>query len=157
MFIIKSEEGYWNNEIGCLFTGSLAKKQRFFGKRVSEHMEKSIGKRKKNGGIVMKIVNLTPHDIVITDGPTFPPSGTVARVSVQQVEVGDINGISVKAQTFGDIVDLPPPQDDTVFIVSAMVLNAAKEAGRNDCVAPDTSNAVRDDAGHIVSVPGFVK
>lgn len=105
----------------------------------------------------MKIINLTPHAIVITDGPTFEPSGTVARVSVQQVDAGDINGIPVKTQTFGDIVDLPPPQDDTVFIVSAMVLNAAKEAGRNDCVAPDTSNAVRNEDGHIVSVPGFVR
>lgn len=105
----------------------------------------------------MKIINLTPHDIVITDGPTFPPSGIVARVSVQQVDVGDINGIPVKAQTFGDIVDLPAPQDGTVFIVSAIVLAAAKAAGRTDVVAPDTSNAVRNDQGHIVSVPGFIK
>ena len=105
----------------------------------------------------MKIVNLTPHDIVITDGPTFPPSGIVARVSVQQVDAGDINGIPVKTQTFGDIVDLPDPADDTVYIVSALVLSAAKAAGRTDCVAPDTANAVRDDNGHIVSVPGFIR
>jgi len=104
-----------------------------------------------------KIVNLTPHDIVITDGPTFPPSGTVARVSVQQVDDGDINGIPVKTQTFGDIVDLPAPQKDTIFIVSAMVLNAAKAQGRTDVVAPDTANAVRNDDGHIVSVPGFIR
>ena len=105
----------------------------------------------------MKIINLTPHDIVITNGPTFPPSGTVARVSVQQVDAGDVNGIPVKTQTFGDIVGLPEPQAGTVFIVSALVLNAAKAAGRDDVVAPDTANAVRNDDGHIVSVPGFVK
>ena len=105
----------------------------------------------------MKIVNLTPHPIVITNGPTFPPSGTVARVSVQQVDAGDINGIPVKAQTFGDIIDLPAPADDTVFIVSAIVLSAAKEIGRTDVVAPDTTNAVRDDEGRIISVPGFVR
>lgn len=105
----------------------------------------------------MKIVNLTPHDIVITDGPTFPPSGIVARVSVQQVDDGNINGVPVKKQTFGDIVGLPAPQQDTVFVVSAMVLNAAKAQGRTDVVAPDTANAVRDDNGHIVSVPGFVR
>ena len=104
-----------------------------------------------------KIINLTPHDIVITDGPTFPPSGKVARVSVQQVDAGNINGIPVKAQTFGDIVDLPAPQDDTIFIVSTIVLSAAKEIGRTDVVAPDTTNAVRDDEGRIVSVPGFVR
>ena len=62
-----------------------------------------------------------------------------------------------KKQTFGDIVDLPAPQDDTIYIVSALVLSAAKAAGRTDCVAPDTANAVRDDNGHIVSVPGFVR
>lgn len=105
----------------------------------------------------MKIINLTPHDVVITDGPTFPPSGTVARVSVQQVDAGDIDGIPVKTQIFGDIVGLPAPQQDTVFVVSAMVLNAAKAQGRTDVVAPDTANAVRNDDGHIVSVPGFVK
>lgn len=104
-----------------------------------------------------KIINLTPHPIVITDGPTFEPSGTVARVSVQQVDVGDINGIPVKAQTFDDIVDLPAPSDDTVYIVSTIVLSAAKEIGRTDVVAPDTSNAVRDDEGRIISVPGFVR
>lgn len=104
-----------------------------------------------------KIVNLTPHAINITDGPTFPPSGTVARVSVQQVGAGTIAGIPVKTQTFGDIVGLPAPQAGTVFIVSAMVLNAAKAAGRDDVVAPDTANAVRDDNGHITSVPGFIK
>lgn len=104
-----------------------------------------------------KIINLTPHDIVITNGPTFQPSGTVARVSVQQVDAGTIAGIPVKTQTFGDIVDLPDPADDTIYIVSALVLSAAKTAGRADCVAPDTANAVRDDNGHIVSVPGFVR
>lgn len=105
----------------------------------------------------MNIINLTPHDIVITNGPTFPPSGTVARVTVQQVDAGNINGIPVKTQAYGNIVGLPEPQKDTIFIVSALVLAAAKAAGRDDVVAPDTSNAVRNDAGHIVSVPGFVK
>lgn len=105
----------------------------------------------------MNIINLTPHAVVITDGPTFPPSGKVARVSVQQVDDGFIGGVPVKKQTFGNIVDLPDPADDTVYIVSALVLSAAKAAGRTDCVAPDTAKAVRNDDGHIVSVPGFVR
>ena len=104
-----------------------------------------------------RIINLTPHPISITDGPTFQPSGTVARVSVQQEDAGDINGIPVKKQVFGDITGLPDPQDDTIFIVSVLVLEAAKAVGRNDLVAPNTANAVRDENGHIVSVPGFVK
>lgn len=104
-----------------------------------------------------KIINLTPHAINITDGPTFQPSGKVARVSVQQIDDGVIGGVPVKKQTFGEIVDLPDPADDTIYIVSALVLSAAKAAGRTDCVAPDTANAVRDDNGRIVSVPGFVR
>lgn len=105
----------------------------------------------------MKIVNLTPHAVVITDGPTFQPSGKVARVSVDLVPAGDIDGVPVFDQTFGDIVDLPAPAPDTVYIVSALVLSAAKAAGRTDCVAPNTAQAVRNDAGHIISVPGFVR
>src|SRR5690554_5182871 len=104
----------------------------------------------------MKVINLTPHAVVITDGPIFEPSGKVARVSVQQVDDGFIDGVPVKKQTFGDIVDLPDPADDTIYIVSALVLSAAKAAGRTDCVAPNTAQAVRNDAGHIISVPGFV-
>ena len=106
---------------------------------------------------MIKIINCTPHPIVITDGPTFDPSGKVARVDAIQSDAGSINGIPVKTQTFGDIIDLPDPQDDTIFIVSAIVLSAAKAVRRTDVVAPDTSNAVRNDQGHIVSVPGFVK
>lgn len=104
-----------------------------------------------------KIVNLTPHDIVITDGPTFEPSGTVARVSTDQKIVDTINGIDVSEQTFGDIEGLPSPSKDKVYIVSAVVLAAAKAEGRTDCVAPNTAKAVRNENGHIVSVPGFVK
>src|SRR5690625_1827618 len=103
------------------------------------------------------IVNLTPHAVVITDGPTFDLSGKVARVDVKQADAGTINGIPVKTQAFGDIIDLPAPTDNTIFVVSSIVLSAAKDAGRDDVVAPDTANAVRNDDGHIVSVPGFVR
>lgn len=105
----------------------------------------------------MKLVNLTPHPINITDGATFKPSGIVARVDASQKVVGDINGISVASQSFGDIIDLPAPKKDTYYIVSGLVLAAAKEAGRDDCIAPNTSKAVRNSDGHIVSVPGFIK
>lgn len=106
-----------------------------------------------------KVINLTPHDVVVETGGkkiTFPASGEVARVSVESVPNGTINGIPKSTQTFGDVVGLPDTQADTVFIVSAIVLSAAKELGRTDVVAPDTNNANRDEQGRIVSVPGFV-
>ena len=65
----------------------------------------------------MKFINLTPHPINITDGPTFDPSGTVARVSTEQKVVDTVNGINVHEQTFGDIEGLPSPEEDTIYIV----------------------------------------
>ena len=106
------------------------------------------------------LVNLTPHDIVIrlSDGDrVIPASGTVARVSTSQVPAGTIDGIPVSAQTFGQIEGLPEPQEGVTFIVSAIVLAAAKSIGRTDVVAPDTARAIRNDAGQIVAVPGLVR
>ena len=106
----------------------------------------------------IKIINLTPHAIT-AGGETFPPSGEIARVETIQVPDGEINNIPVHKQTFGKITGLPEKQRFTVFVVSAIVLAAAKEMGRTDVVAPNTSSpdVVRNEAGHIISVPGFVK
>lgn len=58
-------------------------------------------------------------------------------------------------QEFGDVQGLPDPQDGVKLIVSAMVLAASDRA---DLVAPATGHpeTVRNEKGHIVSVPGFV-
>ena len=97
-------------------------------------------------------LNFTPHDIVLNDGRRFPSMG-VARVDSSHTDF-DKNGIcSVK---FGDIKGLPDPKDGVFLIVSALVMNASK---RDDLVAPATGHpdTVRNDKGHIVSVPGFVR
>lgn len=107
-----------------------------------------------------KIVNLTPHKIVVRIGESetsFPASGTVARVASKMEEVGTIAGIPVKSQIFGEVEGLPEPEEGTVYIVSALVLARAKEAGRSDVVAPNTSEGYRNEKGQIVAVPGFVK
>ena len=59
---------------------------------------------------------------------------------------------------YGEIENLPEPEEGTIYIVSAMVLAAAKEKGRTDVVAPATGHpdCIRKD-GFIVSVPGFVR
>jgi hypothetical protein len=100
----------------------------------------------------MKFVNLTPHAITLNNGETFASQG-VARVSATFTSFED----NVCKQTFGDLVGLPEPCENTRYVVSALVLSAAKEAGRTDCVAPATGHpdCVRKD-GFIVSVPGFV-
>ena len=103
----------------------------------------------------MKFVNLTPHAIKLNDGTTFPPSGVVARVAADLQEVETVGGVQLYRQTFGDVEGLPEVIPGTIYIVSALVFSAVD---RNDCVAPATSSkeTIRNEAGQIVSVPGFV-
>ena len=105
-----------------------------------------------------KFVNLTPHAIVLNDGKVIDPSGVIARVASSFTSFDD-DGVA--QQVFGDIQDLPAQQDDTLVIVSALVLSAAKNQlpDRTDLVAPATGHpaAVRNDKGQIASVPGFVR
>lgn len=98
----------------------------------------------------MNTINLTPHPITVGD-TTFPPSGTVARVQAGFTPIVD----GVCHQTFGDIVDLPDPQDGVRFIVSGLVFAATN---RIDVFAPATGHpdVVRNDQGHIVSVPALI-
>lgn len=99
-------------------------------------------------------VNLTPHKIVLNNGTSYDSVG-VARVS-NNFSNFDTNGVCDVC--YGDIIGLPDTKDDTYYIVSALVLAAAKAAGRTDCVAPATGHpdCIRKD-GFIVSVPGFVR
>ena len=108
------------------------------------------------------IVNLTPHAVTVrteAGDRTFAPSGQVARVTTQSVQVDDIDGIPVYEQTFGDIEGLPDPEPGTIFIVSMVVRQAAQKLGRTDVVSPDTSpsGAIRDEQGRIIAVRGFVR
>lgn len=101
----------------------------------------------------MNYINLTPHSIVLNDGRSFPPSGTIARVSTSFTEIIE----DVCQTTWGEVEGLPAPVEGTMYVVSALVLGAVN--GRSDVVAPATGHpqAVRNDKGHIISVPCFVK
>lgn len=101
----------------------------------------------------MKFINLTPHDIVMNDGTRFSSKG-VARVNDKFTEFDNDGICSVK---HGDIENLPAPKKGVTFIVSAIVLTAAKEIGRKDVVAPATGHHLcKRENGFITSVPGFV-
>ncbi len=101
----------------------------------------------------MNLINLTPHDIALNTGPVliFRKSGKVARVSVEFSKVKEL----LYLQHYGEIENLPEPQPDVKYIVSAIVFNATN---RLDVVAPATGHpdTVRNEAGHIISVPGFI-
>ena len=76
-----------------------------------------------NGGVT--IVNLTPDDVCISNHQPIPPSGTVAYVKTTINVVGkSIEGIPLATVTRGDIVGLPEPKVDTVYVVSADVARA---------------------------------
>ena len=97
------------------------------------------------------ITNLTPHPITIGKR-TIMPSGMIARVSVEFTEIKD----GFCTQIFGEIEGLPLPVEGTRLIVSAMVLSATD---RLDVFAPATGHplVVRNDKGHILSVPCLVQ
>lgn len=99
-------------------------------------------------------VNLTPHAIHLNDGRVFEPTGAIARVSSSFSAFED----DVCEQVFGEVENLPAPQAGTRFIVSGLVL-AALKGERDDAVAPATGHpdTQRNEKGHIVSVPGFVR
>lgn len=100
----------------------------------------------------MTFRNFTPHTIVINDGRTFASEG-LARVSSEHTA---FNSDGVCEVVFGDVTGLPEPVEGTMYVVSALVAQAAK---RSDVVAPATGHpqTVRNEKGHIVSVPGFVR
>lgn len=102
-----------------------------------------------------KLVNLTPHEInLVRDGEiveTVKPSGVIARVSVTSEIVGEINGFEVRKNTYSEVVGLPERAENTIYIVSALVAQAAKD--RDDLVVTD--GAVRDAEGRIIGCTGF--
>ena len=106
----------------------------------------------------MEIVNLTPHDVVLVVGEkkiVFPPSGIVARCKTIKQTVGIIevngNNVMVNKSIFGEVENLPQQKPDTMYIVSSLVAQAAKD--RDDLIIPD--DTVRDDKGVIVGCKAF--
>lgn len=112
----------------------------------------------------MKFVNLTPHDIVISNdymNIKFPPSGIVARIETTyeqklipyEVDYGVTFYIPCQITPRVKVVNLPEPKEGVIYIVSNYVAQVVK---RNDLVAPLTDNtAERDEDGNIKSVKAF--
>lgn len=105
-------------------------------------------------------INLTPHRIVIRpegmDEIIVEPSGTIARVQMDEMNAGTVDGAPIIRRTAGAVQNLPARKDHVSLLVSGMVLGAVP-SDRKDVLAPDTgSTAVRDDKGHIVAVTRLV-
>ena len=107
----------------------------------------------------MTIVNLTPHVIVLSlkgKRKTYPKSGTIARVDLDYVSDGELDGFPVHVNRVLKS-NMPPAIPGVTYIVSALVLMQVKYAGRTDCIAPDSNHALRDYSGNIISVPGWIR
>lgn len=108
-----------------------------------------------------KVVNLTAHtiNVFLEEKEISFPSQGLARVKTEEKEIGRINGIPVIKTVYTTVEGLPDAQEDTVYLVSTLVLQALKANGINrpDCLAPNTglSGAIRDEQGRIVGVKGF--
>lgn len=115
-------------------------------------------------GVTMKIINLTTHEVTISNGLasiTFPPSGDVARVDSRaerttipyHVAEGITLGIPVIYSQDPKVNGLPPIQAGIFYIVSNYVAQTLRRA---DLLAPNTDNsAERDEKGQVISVKMF--
>ncbi|MGD2247260.1 MAG: hypothetical protein PVF58_02565 [Candidatus Methanofastidiosia archaeon] len=102
------------------------------------------------------LVNLTPHDVVIRQNEEdiiIPRSGVIARVKETEIHTETIDGVQITDIRYDKTLNLPPPEENTYYIVSVVVAYANKD--RNDLVFPDGLNAYRDEKGQIVAVPGL--
>ena len=110
----------------------------------------------------MKIINLTPHIVVLraADGtevsiaPTAPP----ARVATKSVATGEtVGGLPVFRTIYGEIENLPASDGETKYIVSVLVLGRCR--GRDYVFAPGTGpqdGAVRDEQGRVAAVTRLI-
>ena len=108
-----------------------------------------------------RLVNLTPHEVVIHDYPymtTVATSGTIARVAQKTWAVktawdamSSTQCIPIVRSEYGPVEGLPEPVEDTIYIVSSMVRLALPT--RSDIASP--ANLVRDEAGKIIGCKGL--
>lgn len=102
----------------------------------------------------MKFINLTPHNIRIQkeDGRiwTLPPSGHEVRIEETFMTAGRIDGIAIHWAQMGSIQDLPPPQEETLYVTSKLV---AQRAARRDVYSPGP--LIRDEQGQSIACQGL--
>lgn len=99
----------------------------------------------------MKIVNLTPHSVNLFNNHTgeydaIEPSGIIARVAATTVPCGTAGAYAVTTTSYGDVVNLPAPEPETIYVVSSIVAQRVPE--RDDVYIPNES--VRDENGRII-------
>ena len=88
----------------------------------------------------MKIVNLTPHQLMVFDAAgesllaTIEPTAPAARCSTKSETAGQVNGLPLFTTSYGEVADLPEQQADTMLVVSLVVRQACPD--RKDLASP---------------------
>lgn len=105
------------------------------------------------------LINLTPHvidywDPVTNTKQSIAPEKNAVRAQNDLKYLGTIDGVPVKANKFGNILNLPPSKPNTFYIVSLVVLQANEAAPeherRYDLIGPNMApgECVRFPQGH---------
>lgn len=104
---------------------------------------------------MMTVINMTPHDICIIHQDAageervevIPVSGQVARCEMHKEAAAPLGDIPVYHLTYGPVVDLPPAEDGTFYIVSSIVAQSLRHE-REDLLVP--VDFVRNGRGEII-------
>lgn len=96
----------------------------------------------------MQIINLTPHEVnlISITTTTIPPTAPPARVSTTTTFTRMLGVARITETVFGEVENLPAPQDGVIYIVSRIVRAACPD--RNDLFYPN--ELVRDENGRII-------
>lgn len=108
----------------------------------------------------VNFVNLTPHEVriypyyasdkgVLRAGVeplrVFPPCANPARAKQRETLLAVVDEVPIVALEFGSVDKLPPPQEGTVYICSAVAAEQAARMGRRDVVM--VAGSIRDRRG----------
>lgn len=107
----------------------------------------------------MKIVNLTPHEIVLyKEGKKiiFEPSGLICRVDIEQKKEKEIEGIEVYKNELNKVIDFPNKEGELYIVSSIVGQELAKEGKKNYIVPNTTKNEIRDSENKIIGVTSFM-
>ena len=119
----------------------------------------------------MKIVNLTPHNVCIYDAKAVEEAGGFvtpdllpeciflsegcARAAMTTEPAGEVDGIPLVKNTYGEPQDLPDYEPGVAYIVSALTAQAAVRSGRDTRDLYIPAQLVRNEAGAVVGCCAF--
>jgi hypothetical protein len=104
----------------------------------------------------VRFINLTAHDVHVFNKDeskvwTFKGTKNPARISSHYRTIKEVGGVPLLTQFQEDPTDLPSPQEDIIYIVSAHIKQALPH--RKDLAAP--VRTVRDAYGNIKGCKGL--